>query len=97
MLGELMRHASSTEHHGIIGQRAGALREFLNVLGPEDDITHFEYVKKTYREQGPALVGIELKDKARISYEIDNFPYGMREFAVYDNNGYLLQFGQEII
>ena len=38
----------------------------------------------------------ELKDKARICYEIDNFPYGMREFAIYDNNGYLLQFGQEI-
>lgn len=45
-------------------QRAGALREFLvNVLGPEDDITHFEYTKKNNREQGPALVGIELKNK----------------------------------
>jgi len=43
-------------------QRAGALREFLvNVLGPEDDITHFEYTKKNNREQGPALVGIEQK------------------------------------
>lgn len=42
-------------------QRAGALREFLvNVLGPNDDITHFEYTKKTSREAGPALVGIEL-------------------------------------
>lgn len=45
-------------------QRAGALREFLvNVLGPDDDITHFEYTKKNNREQGPALVGIELKHK----------------------------------
>lgn len=54
------------KHYFIIRfpQRAGALREFLTVLGPEDDITHFEYVKKTYREQGPALVGIELRDKA---------------------------------
>ncbi len=42
-------------------QRAGAFREFLNVLGPNDDITRFEYVKKTNRESGPALVGIELK------------------------------------
>jgi uncharacterized glyoxalase superfamily protein PhnB len=38
----------------------------------------------------------ELKDKARICYGIENFFYGMREFAIYDNNGYLLQFGQEI-
>jgi len=45
-------------------QRSGALREFLvNVLGPNDDITHFEYTKKTNREQGPAIVGIELKNK----------------------------------
>lgn len=45
-------------------QRAGALREFLmNALGPEDDITHFEYNKKTSRDNGPALVGIELQKK----------------------------------
>lgn len=45
-------------------QRAGALREFLDaVLGPEDDIVHFEYTKKNNKEMGPALVGIELKRK----------------------------------
>lgn len=44
-------------------QRPGALREFLNeVLGPKDDITRFEYVKKNAREAGPALVGVELTD-----------------------------------
>jgi len=44
-------------------QRAGALKEFVaEILGPDDDIVHFEYSKKTAREQGPALVGIELKD-----------------------------------
>jgi len=43
-------------------QRAGALREFLiQVLGPNDDITRFEYVKKSNKDNGPALVGIELK------------------------------------
>jgi threonine dehydratase len=42
-------------------QEPGALRGFLdNVLGPGDDITLFEYVKKSNREIGPALVGIEL-------------------------------------
>ncbi|MFB5762909.1 threonine ammonia-lyase IlvA [Paenibacillus medicaginis] len=45
-------------------QRAGALREFLqDVLGPEDDITRFEYTKKNDKENGPALVGIELLHK----------------------------------
>lgn len=38
----------------------------------------------------------QLKDKAKVCYGIENFEYGMREFAIYDNNGYLLQFGQEI-
>jgi len=42
-------------------QEPGALRGFLdNILGPNDDITLFEYVKKNNREIGPALVGIEL-------------------------------------
>lgn len=45
-------------------QRAGALKEFVaEILGPDDDIIHFEYTKKTSREKGPALVGIELKSK----------------------------------
>lgn len=45
-------------------QRAGALREFLDkVLGPYDDITRFEYTKKSNKDNGPALVGIELKDR----------------------------------
>lgn len=37
-----------------------------------------------------------VKDRARVCYPIEDFEYGMREFAVYDNNGYLLQFGQEL-
>ena len=45
-------------------QRAGALKEFVaEVLGPDDDITHFEYTKKNSREKGTAVVGIELKSK----------------------------------
>ena len=45
-------------------QRAGALRQFLSeVLGPTDDITHFEYTKKNNKESGPALVGIEVLDR----------------------------------
>jgi len=52
------------KHYFIIRfpQRAGALKEFAaEVLGPTDDITHFEYTKKINREKGPAMVGIELQ------------------------------------
>lgn len=46
-------------------QRPGALKLFVNsVLGPHDDITRFEFIKKTNKENGPALVGIELANKA---------------------------------
>lgn len=45
-------------------QRPGALKEFVNfVLGPNDDITYFQFSKKNNRENGPAVVGIELQDK----------------------------------
>lgn len=49
-------------------QEPGALRRFLDdVLGPDDDITLFEYVKRSNRETGPALVGIELGDPADLA------------------------------
>ena len=55
---------ANLKHYFIITfpQRAGALREFVvDILGPDDDITHFEYTKKTNRENGAAVVGIQLK------------------------------------
>jgi hypothetical protein len=39
---------------------------------------------------------LQLKDRARICYPIETFEYGMREFAIYDNNGYLFQFGEAV-
>jgi threonine dehydratase len=54
------------KHYFIVefSQRPGALRQFLDkALGPNDDITLFEYMKKNNRESGPALVGIELSKK----------------------------------
>lgn len=62
-------------------QRAGALRQFLDgVLGPEDDITMFEYTKKNNKESGPGLVGIEIKRKEDYNgliarMEKNGFPY----------------------
>ena len=54
------------KHYFLISfaQRPGALKEFVNeVLGKNDDITRFEYMKKNNKEAGPALVGIELGDR----------------------------------
>lgn len=53
------------KHYFVVNfpQRAGALRYFVDhILGPNDDITHFEYSKKINRDKGPAVVGVELKD-----------------------------------
>jgi hypothetical protein len=38
----------------------------------------------------------KFRDKVVIVYPVEDFDYGMREFAIRDNNGYILQFGQEI-
>lgn len=57
------------KHYFLIrfAQRPGALKEFVNnVLGPTDDITRFEYMKKTKKESGPALVGIEVQQPSDI-------------------------------
>lgn len=43
-------------------QRPGALRSFLDLLGPDDDIARFEYLKKSARNFGSVLIGIETKD-----------------------------------
>ena len=55
------------KHYFVIefSQRPGALRNFLDdILGPNDDITLFEYLKKSNKETGPALVGVELSIKS---------------------------------
>ena len=54
------------KHYFLItfAQRPGALKEFVNhVLGPNDDITRFEYMQKHNKETGPALVGVELTSR----------------------------------
>ncbi len=58
---------ANLKHYFIVTfpQRAGALKEFVvDILGPNDDITHFQYTKKTNRENGSAVVGIQLKSAA---------------------------------
>lgn len=79
---------ANLKHYFIIKfpQRAGALKEFVaEILGPGDDITHFEYTKKTNRENGAAVVGLELKS----AEDLDPLISRMKEkkfFGDYLNN-----------
>ncbi|MFL5789025.1 MAG: threonine ammonia-lyase [Flavisolibacter sp.] len=66
------------KHYFLIrfAQRPGALKEFVNhVLGPNDDITRFEYMQKHNKETGPALVGIELQSKEDYKTLIENMDH----------------------
>ncbi|MEO6933033.1 MAG: threonine dehydratase, partial [Chitinophagaceae bacterium] len=85
------------KHHFLIrfAQRPGALKEFVNnVLGPNDDITRFEYVQKHNKETGPALVGIELKSKddyKALMIKLNAFNISFTELSKDDNLfGYLV-------
>lgn len=63
------------KHYFLIrfAQRPGALKEFVNfVLGPTDDITRFEYMQKTNKEKGPALIGVELKSREDYDQLLEN-------------------------
>ena len=80
------------KHYFIIdfAQRANALRDFLNkVLGPNDDIVRFEYMKKNAKENGPALVGIELNSPDDYSSLIDRLHKNEYEFIVLNENSEL--------
>jgi threonine dehydratase len=65
-------------------QRPGALREFLNMLGQGDDITRFEYLKKSARNFGSVLIGIETRDAdgfARFTARMDAAGLAFRDIT----------------
>jgi threonine dehydratase len=69
-----MRYAGLKKYFILrLPQRPGALRDFLNLLGPEDDIARFEYLKKTARNFGSILIGIETKAPENFAQLIANF------------------------
>ena len=76
-------------------QRPGALKEFVNyVLGKNDDITRFEYMQKTNKESGHALVGIELQRKEDYKHLMEKMKqYGIDYSEINKNDtlfGYLI-------
>jgi threonine dehydratase len=69
------------KHYFLINftQRPGALKEFVtHVLGPNDDIVRFEYMQKHNKETGPALIGIELKNRE----DYDRLLGNMRKYQI---------------
>jgi threonine dehydratase len=67
-------------------QRPGALRDFLEMLGPDDDIARFEYLKKSARNFGSVLIGIETKERRNFDLLIANFDsHGVQYQDITDN------------
>lgn len=81
------------KHYFIIRfpQRAGALRDFLQLLGPDDDIARFEYTKKTSRDTGPAIVGIEFKSADDVKLLTDRMTTAGIDFEYLNNNPMLFE------
>ena len=65
-------------------QRPGALKEFLSMLGPDDDIARFEYLKKSARNFGSVLIGIETKRAesfAELTAKLDAAEFSYRDIT----------------
>lgn len=78
------------KHYFLIrfAQRPGALKEFVNqILGPTDDITRFEYMRKNNKDSAPALVVIELQAQENYQVLIDNMKrYNINYTAINKND-----------
>lgn len=83
------------KHYFIIefAQKPGQLKRFVNeALGPTDDIVLFEYIKKTNKEKGPALVGIEMKDRKDLEPLMNRMKEIELNYRIIDNNELLYQY-----
>ena len=74
-------------------QRSGALKQFVTqILGPNDDITHFEFSKKSYRNIAPAVVGIELKETPDFTLLVERMKKHNFRFDYLNDKQSLFQF-----
>jgi uncharacterized glyoxalase superfamily protein PhnB len=93
----------------VLGFECGAMEEGWAILLRDEIEIMAAYPNPNVPFDGPMFTGSfyinttnvdqlweAWKDKCTICYPIDNFDYGMREFAIYDNNDYILQFGQPV-
>tara|TARA_X000000950_G_scaffold125393_1_gene156925 strand:- start:259 stop:1506 length:1248 start_codon:yes stop_codon:yes gene_type:complete len=83
------------KHYFLINfpQRSGALKQFVaEILGPNDDITHFRFTKKNFRDNAPAVVGIELKNSEDLKLLIGKMKKYKFKFDYLNKNEELFQF-----
>jgi threonine dehydratase len=73
-------------------QRPGALRDFLDMLGPEDDIARFEYLKKSARNFGSVLIGIETKRSENFTTLFSKLDAAAFPYRDITNDGILSEF-----
>ncbi|MDG1471323.1 MAG: threonine ammonia-lyase IlvA [Ascidiaceihabitans sp.] len=73
-------------------QRPGALKDFLGSLGPDDNITRFEYMKKSARNFGSVLIGIETTDPANFETMFSQIESVGFAYTDITNNETLTQF-----
>ena len=86
---------ANLKHYFLIDfpQRAGALKEFVTeILGPNDDITHFEFSKKSYRTNASAVVGIQLKEATDFSLLVERMKIHNFKFDYLNEKQNLFQF-----
>lgn len=71
------------------------------MLGKPNDHTPFEKPMFTgsfyINTNDVESLWLKLKDTCEVCYELETFEWGMREFAIFDNNGYVLQFGEDVV
>ena len=83
------------KHYFVIefAQKPGQLKKLVDkVLGPTDDIIRFEYIKKSSREMGPALLGIELRDKKDLRPLIKRLALLGIKYTILDPNDLLYKY-----
>lgn len=73
-------------------QRPGALKEFLGMLGPDDDIARFEYLKKSARNFGSVLIGIETREAANFKLLFDQLDAAAFSYRDITNDEILSEF-----
>jgi threonine dehydratase len=86
---------ANLKHYFLIDfpQRAGALKEFVTeILGSNDDITHFEFSKKSFRTNAPAVIGIQLKDAKDLAGLVERMKIHNFKFDYLNNKENLFQF-----
>ena len=81
-----LRHSGLKKYFILrLPQRPGALRDFLEMLGPEDDIARFEYLKKSARNFGSVLIGIETREAGnftRLFERLDRAGFDYRDITL---------------